>query len=166
LCFSRPGPSPGAADTAKAIEMSERIKEIIDYIMDLEPAALGDPDAIEDELEGMGYAEFEIKQAFSMLDLGVDGADRTERGRSRAGSRVLSEFEKHVLSVPAQGYLLNAHRLGLISEVQLGLIIDNATYEFTPPVSLEEVRELAARLISDLPTEIPPTDARRDGLVH
>jgi uncharacterized protein Smg (DUF494 family) len=146
--------------------MSERIREIIDYIMDLEPGELRDPRAIEDELESMGYSGFEIRQAFSMLDLASHVGDRTREREDRAQSRVLSEFEKHVLSVQAQGYLLGIKRLGLISEVQLGLIIDNAAYEFTPPVSLEEVKELASRLVSDLPMEIPPADTRRDGQVH
>lgn len=146
--------------------MSERIKEIIDYIMDLEPGELRDPRAIEDELESMGYSGFEIRQAFSMLDLASDIGDRSRRGDPRTGSRVLSEFEKHVLSVPAQGYLLNIHRLGLVSDVQLGLIIDNAAYEFAPPASLEEVKELASRLVSDLPAEISPGDTRRNGQVH
>ncbi len=146
--------------------MSERIKEIIDYIMDLEPAELGDTCTIEDDLERMGYSGFEIRQAFSMLDLGFDGGDRRDGFDAPAGSRVLSDFEKHVLSVAAQGYLIGLHRLGLVTEVQLGLIIDNATYELTPPVSLEEVKELASRVVSDLPEEIPPTDTRRDRQVH
>jgi len=146
--------------------MSERIKRIIDYIMDLEPTELGDTCAIEDDLERMGYSNFEIRQAFSMLDLGFEGGDRRRPADAPSGSRVLSDFEKHILSVGAQGYLLGLHRLGLVTEVQLGLIIDNAAYELTPPVSLEEVKELASRVVSDLPEEIPPTDTRRDRLVH
>ncbi len=146
--------------------MGERIRQIIDYIMDLEPAELGDPGTIEDDLERMGYSNFEIRQAFCMLDLGFDAGDRRRPTDAPTGHRVLSEFEKHILSVAAQGYLIGLHRLGLVTEVQLGLIIDNAAYELIPPVSLEEVKELASRLVSDLPNEIPPTDTRRDRLVH
>jgi len=147
--------------------MTERIKEIIDYIMGLEPGDLRDPSLVQDELEGLGYSPFEIRQAFRMLDFGSDVADHPPKSDSRMGSRVLSEFEKLVLSIPAQGYLLNLHRLGWITELQLGSIIDSASFEFTPPVSLDEVRELASRVVSDLPDEdIPPDIARRDGLVH
>jgi len=147
--------------------MSERIKEIIDYIMDLEPGDLGDPSLVQDELEDMGYSRFEIRQAFRMLDFGFDLADRSPVSHSRPISRVLSEFEKHMLSIPAQGYLLNLHRLGWITEMQLSSIIDNATFEFSPPVSLEEVRELASRFVSDLPEDdTPPDMERRDGHVH
>lgn len=147
--------------------MSERIKEIIDYIMDLEPGDLGDSSFVQDELEDMGYTRFEIRQAFRMLDFGSDAVDGGGAGVPPAGNRVLNEFEKHMLSIPAQGYLLKLSRLGWISEIQLSSIIDNAAYEFLPPVSLEEVRDLASRFVSDLPEENPPDVARRDdGHVH
>jgi uncharacterized protein Smg (DUF494 family) len=147
--------------------MSERIKQIIDYIMDLEPGDLGDAAFVQDELEDMGYTRFEIRQAFRMLDFGSDAGDRGPAGDAPPGNRVLNEFEKHMLSIPAQGYLLNLHRLGWISEMQLSSIIDNAAYELIPPVSLEEVRDLASRFVSDLPEENPPDVARRDdGHVH
>jgi len=147
--------------------MSERIKEIIEYIMDLEPGDLRDPSYVQDELEDMGYTRFEIRQAFRMLDFGSDVADRGMGKEPPAGNRILNEFEKHMLSIPAQGYLLNLHRLGWISEIQLSAIIDNAAFEFSPPVSLEEARDLASRFVSDLPEENPPDVARRDdGHVH
>jgi uncharacterized protein Smg (DUF494 family) len=147
--------------------MREKIREIIDYIMDLDPGDLGDPSLVQDELEEMGYTLFEIRQAFRMLDFGSDVTDRAPTNAVCSGSRVLSDFEKHILSIPAQGYLLSLHRLGWISEMQLSSIIDNATLDYTPPVSLEEVRELASRFVSDLPEDdVPPDAARRDGHVH
>jgi uncharacterized protein Smg (DUF494 family) len=146
--------------------MSERIKEIIEYIMDLDPGELKNPTLVQDELEALGYSRFEIRQAFRMLDFGGDVTDRGPGPESRVGSRVLSEFEKHTLSIAAQGYLLNLYRLGWVSELQLSAIIDNAAFECCPPVSLDEVRELAYRFVSDLPEDVPPDMARRDGLVH
>lgn len=156
-----------SGEKAQGYGMSERIKEIIEYIMDLEAGDLRDPSYVQDELEDMGYSRFEIRQAFRMLDFGSDAADRGAGRESPAGNRVLNEFEKHMLSIPAQGYLLNLHRLGWISEIQLSAIIDNAAFEFIPPVSLEEVRDLASRFVSDLPEDNPPDIARRDdGRVH
>jgi uncharacterized protein Smg (DUF494 family) len=146
--------------------MSERIKEIIEYIMELEPGELKNPDGVQEELEELGYSGFEIRQAFRMLDFGSDIADRAQRPDTHGGSRVLSEFEKHMLSIPAQGYLLNLYRLGWISELQLSSIIDNAAFECYPPVSLAEVQELTYRFVSDLPEDVPPMVARRDGQVH
>jgi uncharacterized protein Smg (DUF494 family) len=147
--------------------MSEKIKEIIDFLMDLDPGDLRDPALVQGELEEMGYSRIEIRQAFCMLDFGSGITDRAVAADARAGSRVLSDFEKHVLSIPAQGYLLSLHRLGWISEMQLSSIIDNAALEFAPPASLEEVRELASRFVFDLPQEdVPPDAARRDGHVH
>ena len=146
--------------------MSERIKEILEYIMDLEPGDLRDAGLVQDELEDMGYSRFEIRQAFRMLDFATDAGDRSSGADVGAGNRVLSEFEKHVLSISAQGYLLSCRRLGLISEIHLSAIIDNAAYEYAPPASLDEVREVASRFVSDLPVDIPSDEERRDGHVH
>jgi uncharacterized protein Smg (DUF494 family) len=146
--------------------MSERIKEIIEYIMDLEAGELKSPEVVQDELESLGYSRFEIRQAFRMLDFGSMSTDHAPAPDSRVGSRVLSDFEKHMLSIPAQGYLLNLYRLGWISEPQLSSIIDNAAFECCPPVSLDEVKELAYRFVSDLPEDLPPDVTRRDGHVH
>jgi len=38
--------------------MSDKIKEIIEYIMDLEPGDLGDPSFVQEDLEEMGYTSF------------------------------------------------------------------------------------------------------------
>ena len=50
--------------------MSERIKEILGYIMELEPGELRNPELVQNELEELGYSRFEIRQAFRMLDFG------------------------------------------------------------------------------------------------
>ncbi len=147
--------------------MSERIKRIIDFIMDREPADLRNASLLQDELEDMGFTRLEIRQAFHMLDFGFDGADRGAARGARPGSRVLGEFEKHLLSTSAQGYLLGLLRRGWISELQLSAIIDAAAFEFSPPISLDEIRGLASRFAADLPDDDgPPDAARRDEAVH
>jgi hypothetical protein len=51
--------------------------------------------------------------------------------------------------------------------MQLSSIVDNAAFEFVPPASLEEVRDLAFRFVPDLPIDDSPDVARRDdGHVH
>lgn len=146
--------------------INERIKEIIDYLMDLDPGDLRELALVQEELEGLGYNRFEIRQAFRMLDVGAVSSDRFPDAGGRGASRVLGEFEKHLLSVEAQGYLINLRRLGIASEMQLCTIIDNAAFEFAPPVSLDEVKELAGRYIADLPDDVTPDTARRDGPPH
>jgi uncharacterized protein Smg (DUF494 family) len=146
--------------------MNERIKEIIDYIMDLDPGELRESAIVQEELEGLGYNRFEIRQAFRMLDVGAAASDQFPDPAARSASRVLGEFEKHGLSVAAQGYLINLRRLGVVSEMQLSMMIDYAAFEFAPPVSLDEVKELAGRYIADLPDDVTPDTARRDEPLH
>jgi uncharacterized protein Smg (DUF494 family) len=146
--------------------MSERIKEILDYIMDLDPGEIRESALVQEELEGLGYNRFEIRQAFRMLDIGAASSDRVPDPAALSGSRVLGDFEKQGLSIAAQGYLINLRRLGIVSEMQLSMIIDNAAFEFAPPVSLDEVKELAGRYIVDLPDDVNPDAARRDEPLH
>ncbi len=59
-------------------------------------------------------------------------------------------------------------RLALIwwSASRLPMIIDSAAFEFAPPLSLDEARDLAARYVIDLPEDGPSDEARRDGSLH
>lgn len=146
--------------------MNERIKEIIAYLMDPSASNLHDPSLIQSELEDMGYTREEIKQALNMLDFESTPKDSGLEPEFDAGTRILGESEKFVLSTSAQGYLLRLYRLGWVSEVQLSHIIENSALEFSPPVSIDEVKEITSRFVSDLPEEIPPDDNHRDGQVH
>jgi uncharacterized protein Smg (DUF494 family) len=146
--------------------INDRIKEIIEYMMKLDPGELYESGRVQEELEDLGYNRFEIRQALRMLDVAATASDHPAESSGRPGSRVLGEFEKHALSVAAQGYLIGLHRLGFVSEMQLSLIIENAAFEFTPPVSLDEVKELAARYIAELPDDISSDSARRGDALH
>ena len=146
--------------------MNDRIKEILEYIMELHAGELREPGLVSRELEDLGYNRFEIRQAFRLLDIGSSASEQGSETEALSGSRVLGEFEKLSLSVAAQGYLINLRRLGIVSEMQLAAIIDNAAFEFAPLVSLDEVKELAGRYILDLPEDITPDTARRDEPLH
>ena len=144
---------------------SERIREIIEFIMDVDGGA-DDPGLLQEELEDLGYEPSEIRLAFRVIESGVRSSDRLSDPEGGGGSRVFGEFEKSVLSVEAQGYLLALRRSGALTEMQLSLIVDSAAFEYAPPVSLDEARELAARFVVDLPEGDPPRASRRDGSLH
>ena len=146
--------------------MKERIKDIIAYLMDPESIEYFDPFYLENELMEMGYSADEIRQAFNMLNLDDDFQDTGVSIELGSKTRVLGESEKLILSTPAQGYLLRLHRLGWISETQLGLIIENASLEFMPPVSVSEIKDLASRYVFNLPEESALDAAGPDGKVH
>lgn len=150
-------------DDAEMNMMNDRIKEIIAYLIDPESSELKDPAMLDAELEEMGYSPDEIRQATAMLEWDVS---RGAREYHTGGTRILGETEKHSLSTAAQGFLLGLHHLGWISEAHLTLIIENASIEFAPPVSVDEIREIASRYIRDLPDEIPAAPPQRGSRIH
>ena len=143
--------------------MNDRIKQIIAYLIDPESSELKDPAMLDSELEDMGYSPEEIRQAVAMLEWDVSRGVETFRAGS---TRILGNTEKHILSTAAQGFLLGLHHLGWISEAHLNLIIENAGFEFVTPVSIDEIREIASRYITDLPDEIPTGPPQRGSRIH
>jgi uncharacterized protein Smg (DUF494 family) len=143
--------------------MNDRIKEIIAYLIDPDSSELRDPAMLHHELETMGYSPTEIGQAIAMLEWDVSSRNEPFLTTS---TRILGEPEKQLLSTAAQGFLLRLYHLGWISEAHLNLIIENAGIEFVPPVSIEEVREIASRFISDLPDDIPSGTSHRGDHIH
>jgi uncharacterized protein Smg (DUF494 family) len=146
--------------------MIERIKEIIAFLMDSESSELNDRGEIHDALVDMGYSNEEIRNAMRMLNFDTDIEDVGVDPGLFPGVRVLSDNEKCVLSMQAQGHLLKLQYLGWISEVQLSLIIESASLEYSHPISLEEIKEIASRYVSDLPDFASPDQHRRGGKAH
>ena len=146
--------------------MNERIKEIIAFLMDLGSSESKDPAVLRSELEGMGYSQDEIRQALDVLDLEPLPGDDELNSQLYNRIRILGESEKLILSTPAQGYLIRLHRMGWLSEALLSLIIENAALEFSPPVSIVEIKEIVSRYVSGLPEDVSSDTAHHGGQVH
>ncbi|HER43039.1 MAG TPA: DUF494 family protein [Candidatus Eisenbacteria bacterium] len=131
--------------------MIDRIKEIIAFLIDPEEFADHEFEEVHDTLLGMGYSDEEIQNALRMLAFDRDVEDRTETAGLVTNVRVLSEDERSMLSTDAHGHLLMLRRLGWISEVQLSLIIESAALEYSHPISLDEIKDISSRFVSDLP---------------
>ena len=145
---------------------TKRIKQIITILMDPRSDESRDPGALYNELEEMGYTYAEIDQALDMLDYEPIPANRIEATLRGDRNRILGEAEKNILSIKAQGYLLTMLGTGHISESQLSAILDSATLEYSPPLSLYEIREISTRYIPDLPDYDPSHSTRGNGQVH
>jgi len=134
--------------------MMDRIKEIIAFLIDPDEYSDRDFEEVHDTLLGMGYSDEEIQNALRMLAFDSDIEDRIEPAGLVPNVRVLSEDERSMLSTDAHGHLLMLRRLGWISEVQLSLIIESAALEYTHPISLEEIKDISSRFVSDLPDSL------------
>ncbi|MBN1885624.1 MAG: DUF494 family protein [Candidatus Krumholzibacteriota bacterium] len=146
--------------------MNERIKQIIAYIMDPESIELKDPAMLQSELEDLGYSHDEIDQAMTLIDIDSLRVSGGQEPEFPARARVFGEAERMILSTDAQGYLLRLYRLGWLSEANMSLVIENAGMEYSAPVTVSEVREVATRYVADLPEESEETPSRRGGQVH
>lgn len=134
--------------------MINRIKEIIAFLIDPEEYTDHDFEEVHDTLLGMGYSHEEIENALNMLAFDRDMEDRAEPAGFAPNVRVLSEDERSILSTDAHGHLLMLRRLGWISEVQLSLIIESAALEYSHPISLDEIKDISSRFVSDLPDSL------------
>lgn len=146
--------------------MNERAKEIAFLLLEMDSAELRDRDGVVLRLEAMGFNRLDIVQALHCICTSRMWRDDRKPFQLGFRNRVLGDFEKSSLSVAAQGYLINLRRLGLVSEAQLSTIIEDASMEFFPPVSLEDIKELVSRYITDIPEDISSDHSWDEDILH
>ena len=112
-------------------------------------------------LSQRGFSQTEISTAFSWLfdRIALDGnpivmpeiSNNGLNGTDRAISpfRVYHEAERSILTVAAQGYLLQLQELGLITATDMEAIIDRVMSAGVPSVSLSEIKELVGIMVFD-----------------
>jgi Smg protein len=149
----------------------ERIMEILVFLL---AEMRSNKQLIEIDLRPLsqrGFSQTEISTAFSWLfdRIGTHGFEESpveltpsfigelvmRRNAEReyplheAPFRVYHEAERSVLSVEAQGYLLQIQELGLIDSADLELIIDRVMMAGVPSVSLADIKELIGIMVFD-----------------
>lgn len=105
-----------------------------------------------DALSKLGYTQNEINTAFgwiySKMYTGekVFAADRT----ISQSHRVLHEVEKNVITPEAQGYLIQLKELGLLSDMDVEVIIDKIMVSGFSKINLDEIKAFIASYLLDL----------------
>jgi len=150
--------------------VSERIKAIITYILTMEPESFQEMLDLRPKLKEMGYTSYEIKQALKLLEPEwleplKGSVTRFLSPEWKASNRVFSDEEKITLSVAAQGYLLSLVQMGMIGELEMHLIIEKAAYDYSPPVSLEEIKEILLQFHDTLPDNAKDSE-NRDHMIN
>ena len=126
--------------------MKERIVEILMLVMSEIQSRKGLADIDLGDLRNQGYSQSEISAALSWLydnlkvheTAGISLEDRPG-GNSR---RVLHDVEKQMLSVEAQGYLIQLRELGLVDGHDLEVILEKVVltgFEKLSPTELQEI---------------------------
>jgi len=134
--------------------MNERVVEILIYIMSeirKNQSASGKLDLLSQDLIQQGYSESEISSAFTwLLDrLNHETEELVERQDPSLPSSVrhLHEIERAVVSVPAQGYIIQLRELGLIDELDVEQILERAMMLGHSPVTSDEIKSIVATML-------------------
>lgn len=131
--------------------MKEKVLELLVYLMSeiRENKPLTDVDL--GHLRSRGYTTSEISDAFGWLYEHVPpGPALSARPAAAAGGsrRMFHEAEKLVLSTEGQGYLILLAELGLLSDQDLEAVIERAMMAGYEKLSVGELRQLAAAVLT------------------
>jgi uncharacterized protein Smg (DUF494 family) len=141
-------------NVATAAAGRDRIMEILVFLLSEMRAKKGLTEIDLKPLSQRGFSQTEISAAFSWLFDKLAAEQSAAEGpivfaapfTNVAGTshRVYHEVERSVIGAPAQGYLMQLHELGLVSDFDLEFVIDRIMMSGVPSVSLEDVRELVS----------------------
>jgi uncharacterized protein Smg (DUF494 family) len=136
--------------------MKKNIKKLMEDFLKEEAKGVSEEDPIV-KLEKMGFSGKEIDKVIESV---------SQRARAFAATRrfnrVLSESEKLNLSTAAQGYLIKLIDNGLISEYELGILLETISMERVYPASLKDVKLAIERFIEDLQIDFINVNSRSD----
>ena len=146
--------------------MKEKVLELLVYLMseirDNKPLA----DVDLSSLQSRGYTTSEISDAFGWLHEHVPPpAARAKRPATAGGlsRRMFHEAEKLVLSTEGQGYLILLSELGLLSDEDLEAVIERAMMAGYEKLSVAELRQLAAAVLTARRVDRAPDRPVADG---
>jgi Smg protein len=132
--------------------MHEKIVEILVYLISelRKNPSIGDIDLT--VLSQKGYSSSEISTAFNWLYEKISKGDATitdTAPSSPHSHRVLHEAERSVISSEAYGYLIQLRELGLITELDIEVIIDRIMMSGYLSVNIEEIKFMVVALLME-----------------
>ena len=135
--------------------MNEKLARIIIAIVDrlVAPEAANETvESLTESLVEAGYSIGEINDAFMWLFRGI-GDRFFEEGaivrpdKVKRPIRLLSDFEKSIISPEAYGYILQLSQLGLLTDLQIEDLIERAIYYCSDRVELNDLKQLLPSVI-------------------
>ena len=130
----------------------EKIIEIIVYLLGelKKNKQLGDIEL--ENLSHLGYTQNEINTAFSWIYTKIYAGekifnDETSRNKS---FRMLHDVEKNVISPEAYGYLIQLRELGVITDMDIEVIIDKIMLSSFNKIDVEDIKGYIAAYLLDI----------------
>ncbi len=132
------------------MDAHERVIEIILYLVNEmrnnKPLAEIDVKVLEES----GYSPTEISNAFSWLADKITGNEQTvpqiERQTERS-HRILHDVERRVITLEAQGYLIQLRELGILNDAMFETVVDRAMMSGYTTIGLEEAKVIVSSLV-------------------
>lgn len=130
----------------------EKIIEIIVYLLGelKKNKQLGDIEL--ENLSHLGYTQNEINTAFSWIYTKIYAGEKIfndENAKSRS-FRMLHDVEKNVITPEAYGYLIQLRELGLITDMDIEVIIDKIMLSSYNKIDVEDIKGYIAAYLLDI----------------
>ncbi|MFA5833468.1 MAG: DUF494 family protein [Bacteroidota bacterium] len=132
--------------------MQEKIVEILVYLIGELRNNIPINDIDLAVLSQKGYSTTEISTAFNWLYEKISDGENiiTDTAPSSPHShRVLHDVERAVINAEAYGYLIQLRELGLITEMDIEVIIDRIMMSGYAAIDLHEVKSMVAQLMAE-----------------
>lgn len=133
--------------------MGDRVLEIVMHLMDHlrdNHGQLSDMDGVFSDLKGLGYTDNEISSAYSWVMDRFDSSDTSffsQFPEKHYSSRILTNYERHLLTPEAHGFLINLLHHNLIDDEQFESILERSTMFSPKPVTLDQMRLVASAVV-------------------
>jgi Smg protein len=122
--------------------MKENVIDVLLYLfenyIDTEESQKPDKDALELELEKVGFQEMEISKALDWLENMTVVAEQPLK--RPATTRVFSQFEKERLDVDCRGYLLFLEQVGVLDVETREVVIERVLALDTDEIDLDQLK--------------------------
>jgi uncharacterized protein Smg (DUF494 family) len=132
--------------------MQEKIVEILIYLIGELRKNVPVADIDLSILSQRGYSSSEISTAFNWLFEKISSGENllTETAPASPHShRVLHDAERTVISSDAYGYLIQLRELGLISDMDIEVVIDRIMMSGYLSVDINEMKSIAATFLAE-----------------
>jgi len=137
-------------------EMSERVMEIVAYIVDamqssLDEAIFGQFEDLSSLLIEQGYTENEINSAFSWLiekiPPDMDSDYSFEQVLPDQQERTWYSFDKSAFTPAGSDFLVQLHELDIIGEDEIEQILDHSHRNGKHGITIHEIKAMVSNLI-------------------
>ena len=125
--------------------MKENVFDVLLYLfenyIDTDEANKPDKDALETELERVGFPENEIHKAFEWLEsMTVIGQDSSARDEPELAMRHYTSQEQQRLTVECRGYLLFLEQVGVLDPGTREIVIERLFALDTDEIDLDQMK--------------------------